>query len=898
MIKVNNLNKFYHRRKNNEIHVINNVNLEITAPGMTAIVGPSGAGKSTLLHVIGGLDNSDGKVLYDDINLNAISTKKRDAYRNQHIGYIFQNYNLLPELSVYENLKVQMDLIGKFPEEELDKQITDCLKIVGMEKYKRRNVMSLSGGQQQRVAIARAIVKGADVLIADEPTGNLDSKNSIEIMNILKILSKKCLVLIVTHDLNLAKYYANRIIKISDGHVIDDQLNKAHDTLLSSQANAIYLDDFDKKSVDDSITIYSNGDSKISLNLIIDNNTIYIQNQSQYSLKVIGENTDKLVLENKPVEEKITEETALDIDYAQPQKLKGKEKLSNLCKNIKHTVFSFLNSSKRIKLLYFSFFLIGMILCLCLSSLSLSTIIDQEILADEPVNAIRVNVSGGSSSAKYGYSIDTTELLQILDEESSISGIVDFVNKPSFSYKVISNRSITIDINNKCYISPTKTFNYDYELVNNEVIISDKIADTLINYLNNFGYTNYDSLKNLTLNVSFPSYYAGEIVIKDVIDLNNYTFLVSDKIYFSTVTTSLPGSAINYRVITDTDIILDTPDELNQRGLQPVYVSKKLYPYLIRKVITTDSTGHQTYYFETSSPYYDILGVLDDDQYDVVFMSHYNYSKFLDNLFDPSTAMVMPSSDNLELETGKLPENNFEILLPYIPAMYNKFRIGSTYQLNAFMTRCTVVGFYKVSYPDNFNYIYSNYQTAYMSKIRSQYSKITQSNNKILEVYSSDNLQTINYFNALGYEANQVSEMILRESLLHQIDASKIAIIVSISIIIVMVIFIFFINRSKMIHNIYNIGVQRALGTKKSKIYQSYIIDSLVLSTFTVVLGFVLMYLFTINVNDFISGIAINFGIFILTVGLIYVIMLLASLLPIFLLLRKTPIEIINKYDI
>ena len=232
MIKVNNLNKFYNKNKNNEIHVIDNTNLEITEPGLVTFLGQSGAGKTTLLHVIGGLDKAKGDIIYEDVNFLKSSQNKVDDYRNKNIGYIFQHYNLLPNLTVYENLKVQLDLIGVYDKTIIDNRINDALKIVGLERYKRRNVTALSGGQQQRVAIARALVKGCKIIIADEPTGNLDTRNSIEIMNILKVLSKKYYILLVTHDINLATHYSDRIIKISDGKIIEDINNLNNNSLI------------------------------------------------------------------------------------------------------------------------------------------------------------------------------------------------------------------------------------------------------------------------------------------------------------------------------------------------------------------------------------------------------------------------------------------------------------------------------------------------------------------------------------------------------------------------------------------------------------------------------------------------------------------------------------------
>ena len=174
MIKVYKLNKRYNKHKRNEIHVLNDVSLEFANTGLVFLLGPSGSGKSTLLNAIGGLDKVDsGNIVIDDKTVNKYHFNKWDYLRNQHIGYIFQNYVLLPELSVYDNIAFALRLVG-LNKVQADERIDYALKAVNMEKFKKRKVKNLSGGQQQRIAIARALVKSPDVIIADEPTGNLD----------------------------------------------------------------------------------------------------------------------------------------------------------------------------------------------------------------------------------------------------------------------------------------------------------------------------------------------------------------------------------------------------------------------------------------------------------------------------------------------------------------------------------------------------------------------------------------------------------------------------------------------------------------------------------------------------------------------------------------------------
>ena len=393
MIKINNLDKYYFKRKSNEIHVLNGVSLELDSVGFTTILGPSGSGKSTLLHVIGGLDKASGSISYDEFVFDKLCGHKMDLYRNKKIGYIFQNYHLIPELTVYQNLKVQLDLIDVKDPIEVDKRIDTCLKVVGMDKYKRRNVTALSGGQQQRVAIARALVKGANVIIADEPTGNLDSKNSIEVMNILKSLSNRCLVLLVTHDQTLAKHYSDRIIGIRDGKIISDELNESLNTYLMSDYSNIYLDKYCNEVLSNEnhkVSLYTDGKQNIELKIVIVNNEIYIENANNMSIKVIGQTTDKVLVDKTP-DSPLTKDVVDSFVFNEGNSLRFKDKFINLFNVIKSSMMAFFFAKRKYQIVHFSFLFIGILLCFCLSSLNYSTSIDNEVLREYYADSVKVS---------------------------------------------------------------------------------------------------------------------------------------------------------------------------------------------------------------------------------------------------------------------------------------------------------------------------------------------------------------------------------------------------------------------------------------------------------------------------------------------------------------------------
>lgn len=910
MIKVKNLNKYYHKNKSNEIHVINNTNLEIQAPGLVTFLGSSGAGKSTLLHVIGGLDKASGDVIYDNINFNKASKRVVDDYRNKHIGYIFQNYNLLPNLTVYENLKVQLELIQVFDKETVDKKINECLRIVGMEKYKRRKVTALSGGQQQRVSIARALVKGADVIIADEPTGNLDTKNSIEILNILKILSKKYLIILVTHDLNLAMHYSDRIIKIKDGTIIEDVVNENNNSLLHTDSNAIYLDDYEQNSFANNsskIDLYAKNDEGLNMTIVIEDDAIYIENNNSQPIRVINENTDRYIIKGKIEEDFIDENTLLSLDYKKPEKRSFKAKFIDFCGEIKKTINRFIRANRKTKLLYLAFFVIGIVLCFCLNSLSISTTISNDLLRDVPKGTVRMDVANGKESAKYGFSLTTFELREILNDTDVISGVVDYVENPYVSFKVLSNRTTTINFGSKCYITTPKTYNgSDVLLKPNEVIVSNYIAAEIIEYTKAYNITSFDELIGREFYMSLPNYYQGNVIIKDIEYSYDYTFFVSDYIYFTKSKRTLETPAYGLNYIWDEDktyfsnynrIDIPYPGVLMNTSSPDVLISENLLSSFIEKD-RFNSTQTQVVW-KTSSSYFDVVGTIPEHGFNVIFKNRSDYESFVDSSVLTNDSFLPYRSYDIEvLPGGNLPVNDFEILLPNTRANMQKYPIGSTYSYYQDDFRLKVVGYFQLDYPNNIAHLYTNYRTAYLIKAISISDKVIADNDKTVDFYTADKEKLISYFKEIGYPANDLEKMTLEDNFMATIDASKLAIGVSVIIIVVMVLFIFFINRSKMLQNIYEIGVLRALGSKKGSIYKQYVFDSIIITTFTVVLGFTFTYFFTLNASEFIPGISVDIEYYYISILAIYVVMILASITPIVTLLRKTPIEIINKYDI
>lgn len=218
ILKTVNLNKYYGSEEN-LVKAIDDTNIEVKKGEFVAIIGKSGSGKSTLLHMIGGLDRAtDGKVFIDGKDIFSLKDEQLAIFRRRNIGFIFQYYNLMPSLNVWENVVLPLGLDGKEVDENF---VNDILKLLGLENKKQSLPNTLSGGQQQRVAIARALASRPSILLADEPTGNLDSKTSHDVMNLLKTMIKKYnqTLVMITHDAAVAQM-ADRVIYIEDGKVV------------------------------------------------------------------------------------------------------------------------------------------------------------------------------------------------------------------------------------------------------------------------------------------------------------------------------------------------------------------------------------------------------------------------------------------------------------------------------------------------------------------------------------------------------------------------------------------------------------------------------------------------------------------------------------------------------
>ncbi|MEG0899666.1 MAG: ABC transporter ATP-binding protein [Oscillospiraceae bacterium] len=242
LIEIRNMYKIYNPGEN-EVRALDGINLEIDYGEFVAIVGHSGSGKSTLMNMLGCLDvPTEGEYLLDGVNVASLKDDELSDIRNKQIGFIFQGFNLIASLSAAEN--VELPLIYRNEHKDIRKKASaDALKMVGLEERMTHKPNQLSGGQQQRVAIARAIAASPPILLADEPTGNLDSKSGQEVMKIIKTLwCQGRTVILITHDNEIANS-ARRVIRVKDGKILEDYINEN-----ITKENALDCSDLDKNA--------------------------------------------------------------------------------------------------------------------------------------------------------------------------------------------------------------------------------------------------------------------------------------------------------------------------------------------------------------------------------------------------------------------------------------------------------------------------------------------------------------------------------------------------------------------------------------------------------------------------------------------------------------------------
>lgn len=861
MIKVDNLNKYYNKNKSNEIHVINDVNLSLPNIGLISFLGTSGSGKTTLLNVIGGLDKASGTICYDSFEMKKYSMNEIDKYRNENFGYVFQTYNLLSNETVYDNLKIALELIDIYDEKETNSRIEYALKSVGMYKYRKKKACHLSGGQQQRVAIARALVKHCKIIIADEPTGNLDSSNAIEVMNILKSISKKTLVLLVTHNEALANFYSDYIYKIEDGKIINHYENQSTNTLQTTNDNIIYLKDMNLvESNSDSINVklYSNEEKSIDIEIIERNNTFYIK--SNRNIKLIENSNIKLINDHyKPVESKNLDEYYYDDSFFN-NSIKKKNFLYNLFKSFSRSFSNFIRPTKKIKIIYFSLALIGILFSFCSISISNAVKVDKsQINADDNYYTL-------ATDSNYYYAEDGETLKENLKQGNISSIQIMYTRYTEFSYQLnyVDSKRYNEVFGQLYYNDEVNELVLGKVPAISEIAISKSLADLLLNEFKDCCNT-YEDLFSLTVD-NYNSKIVG--IVK-----GNYNMIYVNEINYLNELSAHMHIEDNLTRYYKYEKKYNTYEIVCGRDLNDldyattnILISDK-YPNYQKYIGTEMERGVVVGVFHMNNIDYDMNEIIANIEYNETIKLSYKYSY---------------NSNNYVLVEGVKPTNDLECLIS----------INNSYQVGEYLDGFKIVGRYNA--PTSMLSAASLFSTSLIS--------IDDYSTKVFLVENQDKLDS-NLENS-KFKAKTMSNA--EYDKIKEVNKEKMTIfgVLGSICLIATSIMIFFLMRSKMINDIYNIGVYRSLGSSKNKLYLKYFSDTVVMVTFTSLVTYLIItiaYLTSIkSINDYYGSELFANGLLIPILGIIvlYLVNILFGLLPIFTLLKKTPSEIICKYDI
>lgn len=574
MIKLEKVNKYFYRRRKNEIHIINNTSLELEDKGLVALLGQSGSGKTTLLNAIGGLDKvNKGKIFINGKRITKKSSYNVDKIRNLNIGYIFQDYKLIENMSVFDNIAISLRMTGIKNKKEIAKRVNYVLDAVNMYRYRSRPAKMLSGGEKQRVAIARAIVKNPSIVIADEPTGNLDSKTSLEIMNIIKSISKEKLVIVVTHEVDLANFYATRIIEIQDGKVQKDYKNETKESLEYRLDNKIYLKDFKSKNnlknEKLNVNIYSDEDNnKIDVDVVIKNGNIYIQAENR-KVEVVDDNSAiELIDEHyKKIDKSIYEKYKYNLNEVSDKKYKVKySSIYGIFKSIKNGFNRILNYTVLKKILLIGFFISAMFIVYGISNIAGATNIKETdyINIDKnylQVDMAKVNVEDflkyesldnidyivpGDSSVSFKIKMDnyyqistyTFELSGSLVDVSKIQK-EDIVNgrMPENEYEIAVDKKIIEDMKGQQFSMFSGMGIKNEEELLNKVVTIDGIKDFTVVGFTNKGSKSIYADKSLFINIlnnmtqstfGIGIYYDGEEQNTQNVAVKDYNLYLED----------------------------------------------------------------------------------------------------------------------------------------------------------------------------------------------------------------------------------------------------------------------------------------------------------------------------------------------------------------------------------
>lgn len=812
MIKVNRLEKYFNRRQKNEIHVLNDISITFPDKGLVVLHGPSGSGKTTLLNVIGGLDKlSSGVIQFGDERIERYNAATWDEIRNENVGYVFQNYNLLPNLSVFDNIAFVLKMIGITDPKIVEQRVNYILKAVNMYPFRKKKGLQLSGGQQQRVAIARALVKNPKVIIADEPTGNLDSKNTLDIMNIIKQISLDKLVILVTHEKEIAKFYGDRIIELKDGQIVNDYQNSISENYDVENDDTIYLKDLTPVSryQDENVELHVFNDEKertpISIRLIVKNKTLYLDIDSNLKkIRLVDDSSGVIIKDEKYIKKTREEliETAFDSQMLDNKEVKVQSRSVISFRQTFIMAFQkIIATSAKGKLMLFSFFTAGIVIAITIAVLAAALIVNPE--PSMPISQGHVSV---------------------------------------FQYH--DDNAVTYD----------------------DVLATKQDGDTAF-FINVYG------------RIALPFTGPGGSVLQ----------------------TGVFGQVVLTQDVEVSDLFAGKMPE----NKQEILISKSLAEELVKRsegqemgIWSYQHIFHEKLLFQGQEMR--IVGIV-DTEVRLIFMERtmaafVALSRFSE-ILRPYHLRPYQLFSNSDLVAGAMPKLG-EVVIS--EGLYEILTLGNDYPgswpkiLIDGETEITVSGIHSIENGDLIRLLTNNdIERFIFSKSSNMFFIATNDTERLIaELELLPGIQLVSdVFQGTYDEIKQQQQMVLVSTL------GTSAFLIGFSLL-----GFYFVIRSSLISRIYEVSVYRALGVKKKDVFRSFVIEIFVLTTISTLLGYLLA---VYALNKLQAGLLGEFQFFavsplsvILGIALLYLLNMLAGLFPVFLLLRRTPAQILSQYDI
>ncbi len=852
MLKINNIDKYYDKGKSKELHVLKNISLSLPDKGLVSFLGSSGCGKTTLLNVLGGLDKASGEIIYDDLTVSKYSPSIIDAYRNKNISYIFQNYLLLPDLTVYDNLKLALEVMGVIDFVEVDERITYTLKAVGMYKYRKKLASALSGGQQQRVAIARALLKNVKIIFADEPTGNLDKKNSIEVMNILKKISEKTLVLLVTHSKELAEFYSDKIILLKDGSVVGEKLGEGT-SLEHDSDDVIYLSDLEKTSEETptlAFDIYRQTKEKLSVRVIEKAGKLYID--ANLPIHII----DKNVIINEGKYEDLKKEAISDFSFDISWYKDSLEKKVSFAKKFKDSIIAFFSSKKKVKFFNACFFIMGIFL-------AISTI----ILG----NSIYYNKNVSYLDNKYlltDFDYENRNILETkLAEAYKNDYISNYVGLYSADVSLTKNSSL-LDTNEYRFSTISLLFPFDAKNINKgnmpklgEALISSGFKKEIIAKTG----IKEENLIGTKVNLN----YSQEFTISGITDESGQALYINP---------------IDYNKLQDGQIIIENIDNnYYYKGDIDYTLLEGKETESSNEVLVLKDSGYNVDDFIKNTDFI-VSGIVEakelEGYYNPVLLDS---KEMVINTKKDITVSFIPTIEDVIMVEGRKPTSMDECI---VPEYY--MNVGDT------INEYKVVGTYRTDFNEVNNSIMLTEKAFIAHEARHNvFSAFSVNDASKLKELLGDLASFDTMYNIRINDRKEDRNVNL-------ITSGSIAIL----LLAVTMIYIYFIMRSKMINVRYQTAVLRNIGASKRYVYREFLVELLTITIFTNLIGYLLTYIIYFSLGSAVNGlvgsvmITTNVGIFLIGLILIFVINFSVGILPIRRYLKKTPAEITALYDI